>query len=102
MLGTNSGWSHSSVRALGYQRDDLTGQARRYDRPDPSPDWQDSPGLLPAIDQWGYIDQYASMRVSSSLSVLIQTMMTMIESAFVPAVAPDPLPRPARRLAHHP
>lgn len=64
-MGTNSGWSHSSVRALGYQRDDLTGQAHRPDRSDPSPDWQDHPGLLPAIDQWGYIDQYASMHVSS-------------------------------------
>lgn len=76
------------------KRDDLTGQAHRHDRPDPSPDWQDHPGLLPAIDQWGYIDQYASMHVSS-LSVLIQTMTTVIESAFVPAVAPDPMPRPA-------
>jgi hypothetical protein len=44
VLGANSGWSPSSVRAPDYQHDDLTGQAHRYDRPDPSPDWQDHHG----------------------------------------------------------
>lgn len=41
-----------------------------HSRPDPSPDWQTCPGLLPCIDRWGYLDPYASLH-PASLSALI-------------------------------
>ncbi|PUB32471.1 hypothetical protein C8K30_101997 [Promicromonospora sp. AC04] len=90
VLGTNGTWTHRSVRALAHQRDEPAGSTHRHQRNDPSPgwaDWPDHPGLLPCIDQWGYISRHASMH-PSSLSAVVRTVTTMVESsppAYVPA-----------------
>lgn len=101
VLGTNSGWSRSAVRALGYRRDDLSGTSHRHEHEDPNPDWSNWRGysnLLPAIDRWGYIDMYASMH-RSSLSVLISAIATMIATPVVPGTPPEPAPKqPARDI----
>lgn len=82
ILGTNSKWSRGAVRALGLRCDDTPGEKHRHEREDPSPDWLDWPdraNLLPAIDRWGYLDQYESMH-PSSLSVLIRTMVMIADA----------------------
>ncbi|GAB3252474.1 hypothetical protein [Arthrobacter pigmenti] len=96
ILGTNNSWSHASVRALAHQRGDHT--SHRHSPDDPNRHWRDSPGLLPAIDRWGYIDLYTSMH-RSSLSILIQSIATVIATPAVRGRPPDPAPKqPARHI----
>lgn len=102
ILGTNSKWSRGAVKALGRRRDDARGLTHRHEREDPSPDWLDWPdqaNLLPAIDRWGYLDQYESMH-PSSLSALIRTMVMIAEAPIVefPQTEPAPTP-PARHIS---
>jgi len=87
VIGTNSGWSHSSVRVLGHRRDEV-GSAHRHLRPDPNPDWHLSIGLLPAVDRWGWIDAYRSMH-PSSLSAVISAAALLLDG-LEPAPAPVP------------
>jgi hypothetical protein len=80
------------VRALGYRRGGAAGETHRHERDDASPgwlDWPDHPNLLPAIDQWGYIDRYGSMH-PSSLSVLVRAMEVVVEDLVVPSRPVDP------------
>ncbi|GAA3283095.1 hypothetical protein [Nesterenkonia halobia] len=110
IVGTNNGWSPNTVRTLGRRRDEIvdgsTRQLHRHQREDPSPewaDWPDHPALLPAIDQWGYIDLYASLH-PSSLSVLVRTVAELLASP-VPAMPeeeddePDPVAPAARHVS---
>jgi hypothetical protein len=90
VIGTNSGWSHSSVRVLGHRRDEV-GSAHRHLRPDPNPDWHLSIGLLPAVDRWGWIDAYRSMH-PSSLSAVISAAALLLDG---PEPAPAPVPAAA-------
>jgi hypothetical protein len=93
VIGTNSGWSHGSVRALGHCRDE-EGPAHRHLRPDPNPDWHLCIGMLPAVDRWGWIDAYRSMH-RSSLSAVISAAALLLDGlepahALVPAAAAMP------------
>lgn len=102
VLGTNSTWSRGAVMALGRRRDDAHSETHRHQLEDPCPDWLDWPeqaNLLPAIDRWGYLDQYESMH-PSSLSVLIGTMAMIAEAPVVefPQTEPAPVP-PARHIS---
>ena len=96
VIGTNNGWSHESVRALGRRRDQKDDEHRHL-LPDASPDWLLCVGMLPAVDRWGYIDPYSSMH-PSSLSAVIRAMDALLEGP-VPVAAPvlDPEPRTAAR-----
>lgn len=85
VIGTNSGWSHGSVRVLGNRRDE-DGPAHRHLRPDPNPDWHLCVGMLPAVDRWGWIDAYRSMH-PSSLSAVISAAALLLDG-------PDPAPAP--------
>lgn len=102
VIGTNSGWSHGSVRVLGHRRDEV-GSAHRHLRPDPSPDWHLSIGMLPAVDRWGWIDAYRSMH-PSSLSAVISAAALLLDG---PEPAPGPGPAaaamqasPRRQMSH--
>lgn len=102
ILGTNSKWSRGAVKALGRRRDDARSETHRHQREDPCPDWLDWPeqaNLLPAIDRWGYLDQYESIH-PSSLSILIHTMVMIAEAPVVefPQTEPAPVP-PARHIS---
>ena len=90
VIGTNSGWSHGSVRALGNRRDE-DGPGHRHLRPDPNPDWQLCVGMLPAVDRWGWIDAYRSMH-PSSLSAVISAAALLLDG---PEPAPVPVPAAA-------
>lgn len=90
VIGTNSGWSHGSVRLLGNRRDEV-GPAHRHVRPDPSPDWHLCVGMLPAVDRWGWIDAYRSMH-PSSLSAVISAAALLLDG---PEPAPAPVPAAA-------
>jgi hypothetical protein len=90
VIGTNSGWSHGSVRVLGHRRDE-DGSAHRHLRPDPNPDWHLSVGMLPAVDRWGWIDAYRSMH-PSSLSAVISAAALLLDG---PEPAPAPVPAAA-------
>ncbi|MEU7317902.1 hypothetical protein [Streptomyces sp. NPDC007083] len=94
VIGMNNGWSHRAVRSLAHHRDAPADGEHRHQRRDASPDWHDCPGVLPAIDRWGYVDPYASMH-PSSLSVLVRTMGTLLEEP-TPTPAPPPEPASAR------
>lgn len=95
VLGTNNGWSHASVRALAHRREVRTDPAaHRHELPDPSPDWHDCPGVLPAIDRWGYVDPYASLH-PSSISSVIRAMTALLDGP-APTPAPEPDSRPER------
>lgn len=99
ILGTNSKWSRGALRTLGRRRDDAPDQTHRHEREDPSPDWLDWPdqaNLLPAIDRWGYLDQYESMH-PSSLSVLIRTMVMIVEAPVVESPQTELVPAPPAR-----
>lgn len=99
ILGTNSKWSQGTVKALGRRRDDAHGETHRHQREDPCPDWMDWPeqsNLLPAIDRWGYLDQYESMH-PSSLSVLIRNMVMIAEAPVVEFPLPEPASAPPTR-----
>lgn len=98
VLGTNSGWSHGAVRALGHRRDEDGGEGEhRCSRPDASPDWHLCVGMLPADDRRGDIDSYFSMH-PSSLSAVINAMSLMLERPEpVPAPVPELRPTPPRR-----
>lgn len=87
VIGTNSGWSHGSVRALGHRRDEV-GCAHRHLRPDPNPDWHLCLGMLPAVDRWGWIDAYRSMH-PSSLSGVISAAALLLDGS-EPAPGPGP------------
>ncbi|MFF1880309.1 hypothetical protein ACFVVC_02405 [Pseudarthrobacter sp. NPDC058196] len=102
VIGTNSGWSHGSVRALGHRRDEV-GSAHRHLRPDPNPDWHLCVGMLPAVDRWGWIDAYRSMH-PSSLSAVISAAALLLDG---PEPAPGPRPAaaamqasPRRQMSH--
>lgn len=102
VIGTNSGWSHGSVRALGNRRDE-DGPAHRHLRPDPNPDWHLCVGMLPAVDRWGWIDAYRSMH-PSSLSAVISAAAVLLDG---PEPAPAPVPAaaampasPRRQISH--
>jgi hypothetical protein len=102
VIGTNSGWSHSSVRVLGHRRD-VVGSAHRHLRPDPNPDWHLSIGMLPAVDRWGWIDAYRSMH-PSSMSAVISAAALLLDG---PEPAPGPGPAaaamqasPRRQMSH--
>lgn len=102
VIGTNSGWSHGSVRALGHRLDE-EGTAHRHLRPDLNPDWHLCLGMLPAVDRWGWIDSYRSMH-PSSLSAVISAMTLLLDGpepapAPVPAAAPMPA-SPRRQMSH--
>lgn len=91
IVGTASGWSHWSVRDLAHR---MPAQARVanshvHEREDPSPDWQHAV-LLMAIDQWGYLEQYAPLHVSS-LSTLIASItdLSRMEPAALVSAAND-------------
>ena len=104
---TGSPWP--GWRTLGRRRDQIvdssTGQPHRHQREDPNPewtDWPDHPALLPAIDQRGYIDLYASLH-PSSLSVLVRTVAELLAGP-VPAMPeqddePDPVEPAARHVS---
>jgi hypothetical protein len=77
VIGTNSGWSHGSVRALGHHRDE-EGPAHRHLQSDPNPDWYPCIGMLPAVDRWGWIDAYRSMH-PSSLSAVISAAALLLD-----------------------
>ncbi|MFF2316949.1 hypothetical protein ACFVTE_11825 [Arthrobacter sp. NPDC058097] len=98
VIGTNSGWSHGSVRALGHGRDE-EGPAHRHLRPDPSPDWHLCLGLLPAIDRWGWIDSYRSMHPASLSAVIsaIALLLDGLEPAYAPVPAAAAMPVSPRR-----
>ncbi|MFK0244612.1 hypothetical protein ACIQUM_07930 [Amycolatopsis azurea] len=86
IVGTNNGWSQAALRELGHRRDTRAGERHRHELDDPSPDWSAWPeqaNLLPAIDQWGYVDRYASLH-PSSLSGLVRAMATLVETPGVP------------------
>lgn len=102
VIGTNSGWSPGSVRALGNRRDE-DGPAHRPLRPDPNPDWHLCVGMLPAVDRWGWIDAYRSMH-PSSLSAVISAAALLFDG---PEPAPAPVPAaaampasPRRQMSH--
>jgi hypothetical protein len=96
VIGTNNGWSHRAVRALGHRLDQKDDEHRHL-LPDTSADWLLCVGMLPAIDRWGYIDPYSSMH-PSSLSAVIRAMDALLEGPVpVPAPVLDPEPRPAVR-----
>ncbi|MEU3624817.1 hypothetical protein BS329_17895 [Amycolatopsis coloradensis] len=68
IIGTNNGWSPAALRELGHRRNPPAGERHRYEFVDPSPDWSawsEQSNLLPAIDQWGYVDRYKSLHPSS-------------------------------------
>ena len=90
VIGTNSGWSHGSVRALGHRLDE-EGTSHRHLQPDPNPDWHLCLGMLPAVDRWGWIDSYRSMH-PSSLSAVISAMTLLLDG---PEPAPAPVPAAA-------
>lgn len=102
ILGTNSKWSRRAVRALGLRRDDPAVEMHRHDREDSNPDWLDWPdqaNLLPAIDRWGYLDQYESMH-PSSLSVLVRTMVMVADAPAVELPQTEPVQAtPARHIS---
>ncbi|QWF85604.1 hypothetical protein [Amycolatopsis sp. CA-230715] len=91
VIGTNNDWSQRAVRELGHRRDQATDASHRHERNDPSPgwfNWPNHPNLLPAIDQWGYIDLYGSMH-PSSLSALIPAMETLVVAPVAPSRGVD-------------
>lgn len=99
ILSTNSKWSRGAVRALGLRRDETLGEKHRHEREDPGPnwlDWPDQANLLPAIDRWGYLDQYESMH-PSSLSVLIRTMVMIAEAPVIESPQTELVPAPPAR-----
>ncbi|MFE4834433.1 hypothetical protein ACFRAU_07105 [Arthrobacter sp. NPDC056691] len=99
ILGTNSGWSRGSVRALGRAFDGPTDGVHRHELADPRPEWLDWPdqaNLLPSIDRWGYLDPYASMH-PSSLSNLIRTMVATAGAPVVERQQTEPNPAPPVR-----
>lgn len=85
VIGTNSGWSHGSIRALGHRRDE-EGPAHRHLKDDPREDWHHCVGMLPSVDRWGWIDGYCSMH-PSSLSAVIRAMGLLLDG-------PEPVPAP--------
>ncbi|MCQ6272063.1 hypothetical protein M8J71_16450 [Pseudarthrobacter sp. R1] len=87
VIGTNSGWSHGSVRALGHRLDE-EGTSHRHLQPDPNPDWHLALGMLPAVDRWGWIDSYRSMH-PSSLSAVISAVALLLDGP-EPVLAPGP------------
>ncbi|MFC7848336.1 hypothetical protein ACFUTU_07640 [Arthrobacter sp. NPDC057388] len=98
VIGTNSGWSHGSVRALGHRRGEDS-PVHRHLRPDPSPDWHHSIGMLPAVDRWGWIDDYRSIH-PSSLSAVISAAALLLagpEPAPAPRAAATAMPASPRR-----
>ncbi|MEU6263744.1 hypothetical protein [Saccharopolyspora shandongensis] len=92
VIGTNNGWSHGAVRALGHRRDE-EGWEHRHLLPDASPDWLLCVGMLPAVDRWGWVDIYSSMH-PSSLSTVISATDLMLKCGPTPVPAPAPEPRP--------
>lgn len=96
VIGTNNGWSHGAVKALGHRRD--AGGAHRHAEPDVSPDWRLCVGMLPAVDRWGWIDGYFSVH-PSSLSMIIGAMTIVLEGS-EPVPSPEPEPRaPVREIS---
>ena len=94
VIGTNNGWSPVAVRAVGHRRDgwSLRVGEHRHLLTDPSPDWHDCVGMLPAVDRWGWIDAHSSMH-PSSLSAVISAMGVVLEG---PAPVPSPLSEPLK------
>lgn len=88
VLGTNYGWSRGGVRSLAHRRDEPSSAEHRHLRDDPAAEWRLCPALLPAIDRWGWIEQYASMH-PSSLSAVVQAMTWLLEGD-----EPEPTPQP--------
>lgn len=90
VVGTSSGWSHFSVRALAYQPQQLVDDEHCHEQPDPSPDWLTCAGLVPAIDRWGYLDPYQSLH-PSSISVLTHQLEELLDIPVPvsPATEPD-------------
>jgi hypothetical protein len=89
VLGTNRGWSHGAVRALGHRRNE-EGSSHRHLEADPNEEWRLCLGMLPAIDRWGWIDCYTSMH-PSSLSSVIRAMALLLDG-------PEPVPAAALEL----
>lgn len=92
VLGTNSGWSHASVRSLGHRYRRPAGPGHPCALPTPSRDWLDCAVMVPNIDRWGWIHQSDAGLHPSSLSVLIgQLRQFGTQDASTSAV---PSPRP--------
>lgn len=73
VIGLNRHWSRSAVRERESFPDELDDAAHRHECPDPEPDWQlwpEEASLMPAMDQWGYLELHTSLH-PSSLSVVI-------------------------------
>lgn len=96
VVGTNNGWSHGAVRALGHRRD-REDDEHRHLLPDANTDWLFCVGMLPAIDRWGYVEPYASMH-PSSLTAVIRAMDALLEG---PAPVRTPMPDPEPRSTRH-
>lgn len=76
----------------------LSSPARRL--PPPQIRRANHPALLPAIDQWGYIDLYASLH-PSSLSVLVRTVAELLASPVPAMPAKDDEPDLVAPAARH-
>lgn len=97
VLAENSAWTHASVRALGHLVPEREEHSHALVGPHGlSRDWLILSGLLPRIDRWGYVDPYASMH-PSSLSVLIRTMIELVDAPPPIAEPTQPLPNRAVR-----
>jgi hypothetical protein len=95
VIGTNNSWSHGVVRELAHRTDESDGRHRHLE-PDPRPDWGDALGLLPAIDQWGYINPYGSLH-PSSLSVLVHAIFDLIDGPVLVQQEETSAPEPGIR-----
>lgn len=96
IIGTNNAWSHGVVRELAHRRDE-PGDSHRHLEPDPRPDWADALGLLPAIDQWGYINPYGALH-PSSLSVLAHAIFDLADGPVL--IQQDEASEPEPEIRH--
>jgi hypothetical protein len=54
-------------------------------------DWPEHPNLLPAVDQWSWIDRHGLMH-PLSLSVLVEAITAIVESPAIMVRSIDPQP----------
>lgn len=73
VVGMNRHWSRAAVREHESFPDRLEVGMHRHELEDPEPDWalwNEEASLMPAMDQWGYLELHTSLH-PSSLSVVI-------------------------------
>lgn len=94
VIGTNHASSRYAIRGLLHASPDPV--EHHHLSPDPRPEWTLCSALLPAIDRWGYIEQYTSMH-RSSLPVVIQDIVRLAQQAGPQRETSDPEPQPPVR-----